>query len=490
MTSSQAVIPDSSVSAAFDELIASLSAEEAHRLQQSLRYRWGLWARPEQLPPDGEWDVWGMCAGRGGGKTRPGAQWANRYAFDHPGCRLAFVGRTAADVRDTMILGESGILACSPPWFYPRYVPSKRLVAYPNGSEGHLYSAEKPDLLRGPQFHGLWGDEFSTWKRVRDEQGGDAWSNAQDGLRLGEHPQAVLTFTPRPTDLVLDTCLGPRNRETGRRVITPDQARGNRWVLELEHEDHLGRKTIHRTVIVRWSTERNELNLSRGFAAKRRSKYAGTRLGAQELDAALLLASDTALWRQETIDLYRVTVMGAERERLVVALDPTKSEFRPRDECGISVACRCKDQHAYVLEDATMRGSPYDWASRALDRARTYNADAIVYESSGLDQSVRDTLQVVASASGIHWEPRTASKGKKARAEPVSACYVAGRVHHLNREGETFEFLEDEMITWEPNDKKSPNRLDALVWAITDLLLSSGNEPPLVMPGLILRGEH
>jgi phage terminase large subunit-like protein len=469
-----------------EKLTAVLTPEEAHRLQQSLHHRWHLWARPKQLPPnDDSWDVLGLIAGRGGGKTRPGSQWVIEKARLNPSCRIALVGRTAADVRDTMVLGESGILACSPIfWFRPEYVSSKRLILWPNGSEAHLYSAEKPDLLRGPQFHFAWGDEFATWKRVRDDKGGDAWSNLQDALRLGKHPQVVLTTTPRPTDLVFDTFLGPRD-ERGKRPITEAEMATNEWTLELPLEDHLGRHVVHRTVVRRWSTEENALNLAPGFIAKRRAKYAGTRLGAQELDAAFLLASENALWRQEDIDLYRVEALQSERERLIIAVDPTRSEFRPKDECGIIAACRCKDQHGYVLEDGTLRAAPYDWAARAVGLCRKYNADAITYEQRGLDRSTEDTIRIVAEATGTRWEPRTSSLDKKGRAEPVSALYRAGRVHHVNPKGEMFEFLEDEMIMWDPTSRWSPNRLDALVWAMTDLLLSGATSAPVVVPGSI-----
>lgn len=458
------------MSALLDQLIEPLTSQEAWSLTHATEFDWKQWARPAQLPPAGEWDVWALVCGRGSGKTRCGSEWVISYARKNPGCRIALVGRTAADVRDTMVLGESGILPRSPKWFpRARYIPTKRVVSWENGSQAFMFSAEKPDMLRGPQFHAAWGDEFAAWKRVKDEKGGDAWSNLQDSLRLGKRPQALLTTTPRPTALVLDTFLGPRD-ERGKRRVSAEQAKTREWEFAIEMEDRFHRRVVHRTVVRRWSTEENALNLAPGFSEKRRAKYAGSRLGAQELDAEFLTSSDVALWTQDLIDDYRAEEM-ASRERMVVAIDPTRSQWSPRDECGIVAACRGKDGHVYVLEDATLKAAPYDWAMRALSIAQKYGADEIVYESSGLDQSIRDTLRTVAAHAAIRWKAETARGDKKARAEPVSALYRAGRVHHVGM----FEFLEDEMITWDPSSKWSPNRLDALVWAVTDLLLTKSS---------------
>ena len=198
-----------------DEVLAGLPPEECERLYKALRYRWPLWARPKQLPPTNAWDVWVLCAGRGGGKTRPGAEWTVGLAKRHPGARMALVGRTARDTRDTMVRGESGILAVSPPWFRPRYYPSRSVIVWPNEFQAHLYSADEPDLLRGPQHHFSWGDEFATWKKK------EAYSNLQDGLRLGEHPELLLTTTPRRAALFLDTVLGPSD---GRARPVPSSA--------------------------------------------------------------------------------------------------------------------------------------------------------------------------------------------------------------------------------------------------------------------------
>jgi phage terminase large subunit-like protein len=459
------------------ELLEHLTEREALDYRNVLHYEWERWARPKQLPPAEHWDVLGLVAGRSGGKTRPGSEIVVGWADKHP--RIALVGRTIRDARETMVLGESGILARCPPWFRATYRSQRALVEFPNGAKAFLYSAEEPDQLRGPQFFKAWGDEFAAWKRVSDEKGGDAWSNLQDALRLGEHPQTVLTTTPRPTQLILDTFLGPRGSD-GKRPISLAEVEAGEWKLVTETKDHLGRPVKHVTVVRRWSSEENAANLAPGYVAKRRAKYAGSRLGAQELDAAFLLASDKALWTLDVIDIYRVE-QAAPRERLIIAIDPTRSKFTPIDECGLVVALRGVDGHAYVLEDATLRASPYDWASRAIALASTYAADAIVWESSGMDLSIRDTLRSVPGYDRFRWEARVASEDKRGRAEPISALYKAGRVHHVNKPRETFEFLEDEMISWDPVESKhSPNRLDALVWAITDLLLTQGTDAPVV----------
>jgi phage terminase large subunit-like protein len=468
-------------------LLDQLTEREALDYRNTLHFDWSRWARPKQLLPAEDWDVLGLVAGRSGGKTRPGSETVIEWAHDNP--RIALIGRTIRDARETMVLGESGIIARCPPWFRATYRPTRALVEFQNGAKAFLYSAEEPDQLRGPQFMKLWGDEFAAWKRVSDEKGGDAWSNVQDGLRLGEKPQALLTTTPRPTQLVLDTFLGPKGVD-GKRPVSLAEVESGEWKLVTEVKDHLGRPVKHVTICRRWSSEENAANMAPGYVAKRRAKYAGSRLGAQELDAAFLLASDKALWTLEIIDLFREEQPPAARERLVIAVDPTRSKFNPVDECGIVAAMRGTDQHAYVLEDATLRASPYDWASRAVSLASKYQADAIVWETSGTDQSIRDTLRSVPGYDRFRWEGKTASADKKTRAEPVSVLYRAGRVHHVNKAGETFEFLEDEMISWDPVESRtSPNRLDALVWAITDLLLAVGSEAPVVAPGSILGGR-
>lgn len=468
-------------------LLEQLTDREAFDLERVIRYDWPRWSRAKQRPPSGRWDVLGLIAGRAGGKTRTGAQQVIEWAQTNP--RIALVGRTKGDAREVMVLGESGIVACSPPWFRATYRPTRALVEFQNGAKAFIYSAEEPDQLRGPQFFKAWGDEFAAWKMVSDEKGGNAWSNLQDGLRLGDHPQALLTTTPRPTSLVLDTFLGPRGAD-GRRPVTSDQVETGEWQLETEVKDHLGRPVQHVTVVRRWRSEENAANLAPGYIEKRRAKYAGSRLGAQELDAAFLLASDRALWTLELIDIFRVQAMDSPRERLVVAVDPTRSKHSPVDECGIVVGARGRNGHAYILEDASLRGDPFTWGSRVISLASTYQADAIVWETTGTDQSVRDVLRSIPGYDRFRWEGKQAVGDKKARAEPVSALYRAGRVHHVNKPEDTFEFLEDEMISWDPVESRtSPNRLDAAVWAVTDLLLADGQEAPVVAPGSITGGR-
>src|SRR5688572_12802011 len=235
--------------ALLDALLADLPAYDANEIDKRFRFDWSLWARPKQQEPEGDWDVLGLVAGKGGGKTRPGAEITRSRAERYPGIRIALVGRTAADVRDVMVLGESGVIAVSSPWCRPSYKSSLRLVQWPNGSEAHMYSADKPDQLRGPQHQFAWGDEFAAWRRT------DAWTNLQDGLRLrtipGLQPQAALTTTPRRTDLVADTFLGPRDN-SGKRAVSKEQMATGSWEFSLQVLDHNELPVVHRTVVRRW----------------------------------------------------------------------------------------------------------------------------------------------------------------------------------------------------------------------------------------------
>ena len=467
--------------AIFDALVSDLAPYDAMELDKALRYRWSAWARPKQREPEGVWDVLGFVAGKGGGKTRPGAEITRLRAEREPGIRIALVGRTARDTRDTMVLGESGVIACSPPWCRPAYRPSKSLVEWPNGSQAHMYSADKPDQLRGPQHHFAWGDEFASWQKT------EAWSNLQDGLRLGQQPQIVLTTTPRRTELVTDTFLGPwqENPETKKkfRPVSKEKARTNAWEFVLTVKDHIGRDVSHRTVVRRWSTEENAGNLAPGYAAKRRAKYGQSSLGRQELDAEILEKVESALWQQETFDNNRY-VGTPKLKRVEVAVDPTRSDD-PVDECGIVVGGVNEEGIAHVLADLTVTGSPDKWIRAAVSAYNTFKADAIIYEGNRLGEDIRNAIRT--AAPGVKWVEVTASTDKAIRAAPVSALYEQGKVRHVwtqsehDKDENPLAILEDECCVWSPDEpKKSPNRLDALVWLITSLML--GIRPTVVAP--------
>lgn len=454
-----------------DELLAGLPADECERLYKAARYNWGLWARPNQIPPAGEWDVWGLIGGRGSGKTRPGAEWMIGCARRIPGGRGALLGRTARDTRDTMVLGESGILACSPPWFRPRYYPSRSLVLWPNGFRAHLYSADEPDLLRGPQHHVAWPDEFATITKP------EAWKNLQDGLRLGERPQVLLTTTPRRTELFLDTVLGPRDPTTRKRPITPEMIASWAWEFSTVSRDHYGRAVAHRSVFRRYRTEENALHLAPGFAAKRRAAYGGSSYGQMELDAAILEMIEGALWNLAQMDKLRVPSAPAHVRR-VVSVDPSHAADGYNDACGIIVAGLGEDSHGYVLADRTLNASPNAWGHAAVEAYDDFRADLIIYENNappGKPDVVPDVIRSVDPKGRIRWLGVYASRDKRTRADPVASLYEQGRVHHVKNQDNPghLAHLEEEMVGWDPWDPKakSPNRVDALVHGIGYLML-------------------
>ena len=405
-----------------DELrawIAELSQDEA----RALLYDWTFWARPAQLPPDGDWVIWLIQAGRGFGKTRTGAEWVRNEVTAGRRGRLALVARTAADTRDVMVEGESGLLAISPPWFRPKYEPSKRRLTWPNGALATLYSADEPDLLRGPQHDGFWADELAAWRFV------DAWDQLMFGLRLGQDPRGVVTTTPRPTKLVKALAASPTTRVT------------------------------------RGATKDNAANLAQSFLAKIVEKYQGTRLGRQELDGELLDDNPNALWFLAQIDKDRV-VRAPELRRVVVGVDPAVTANEDSDETGIIAAGRDGQDppHFYVLEDGSGTFSPNQWAKVVVKMYTERQADRVVAEVNNggdlVEANIRNENSDV-SYTAVH-----ATRGKVVRAEPISALYEQGRVHHVG----SFPGLEDQMTEYDPlTTTKSPDRMDALVWALTEL---------------------
>jgi len=402
------------------ELISQLTDDEA----ATLLYDWSFWARDKQQLPPGDWHTWVILAGRGFGKTRTGAE-AVRYKVEHEGYRrVALVGRTAADVRDVMVQGESGLLACSPPWFMPKYQPSLRRLTWPNGAIATTYSGDRPDQLRGPQHDLAWPDELAAWRYS------DAWDQLMFGLRLGTRPQCIVTTTPRPTPLV---------------------------------KKLLKRKNA---VITRGSTLENRANLAPTFIDEILDTYGGTRLGRQEIYAEILDDNPGALWNRDQIDRLRVA-QAPELTRVVVAIDPAVTSNANSDETGIVVAGLGANGHGYVLGDGSLRASANQWAGRAIQLYAEYDADRIIGEANNggdLIETVLRTQDASVSYKKVH-----ASKGKYTRAEPVSALYEKGKVHHVG----AFAELEDQMCDWAPDQgMDSPDRMDALVWALSELMLN------------------
>jgi len=326
--------------------------------------------------------------------------------------------------------GESGILACAPSWFRPLYEPSKRRLTYPNGSIQTTFSGDEPDRLRGPQHHYAWVDEWAAMKR-----GAEVMSMLDLGLRLGDRPVKVITTTPRP----------------------------HKWLKEMLKEPS--------TVVSRGSTYENLANLAPTFRAKVLAKYEGTRLGRQELHAEVLDDIEGALWTLALIEATRQPLPAMERlVRRVVAVDPAVTAGEDSDETGIIVASRDVLGHGYVEADRSGKFTPDGWARATVAAFDEFNADCVVIETNQGGLMCETTLRSVRQTLPIRRV--VASKGKRIRAEPISALYEQGRVHHT----ESFPTLEDQLVTWTPDSSNSPDRMDALVWALTDLMEQGGTE--------------
>jgi phage terminase large subunit-like protein len=410
------------------ELIAALSPAEA----LALLYDWPFWARANQLPPDGDWRVWLLLAGRGFGKTRTGAEMIRARATARTARRLALVAPTAGDARDVMVEGESGILAISPPWERPRYEPSKRRLTWPNGAIATLFSADEPERLRGPQHDAAWCDELASWRYP------EAWDMLMFGLRLGTDPRVVVTTTPRPTKLLRELIADPA------------------------------------AVVTRGTTYENRANLAAAFVGQIIHKYQGTRLGRQELEAELLEDVPGALWTRGMIEGSRARGAPA-FIRVVVAIDPAGSSTEGADETGIIVVGKDEDGRGWVIADASGRYSPTEWAKTAISAYRAHGADRIVAEVNNGGDMVEATLRMIEPSAPF--AAVRATRGKVTRAEPIAALYEQGRIRHLG----VFPRLEDQMcaFTIEAHGNLSarsagysPDRVDALVWALTHLLVA------------------
>lgn len=393
-------------------------------------------ARPAQRPPQGVWRTWLFVGGRGAGKTRAGAEWT-RYAALLGDCkRIALVGPTLIDVREVMIEGPSGLRQIEPVVAKrPRYSVSRRRLEWPNGAVGLVFSAEDPDSLRGPQFDAAWCDEIGVWG-----QGEAVWNNLQFGLRLGPSPRCVATTTPRPVPLV-------KRLMGGQAVVTRSRTRDN--------ADHL----------------------APGFVAEVEAAYAGTALARQELQGELLEDVEGALWRRSDIDAHRVVRPPPRFDDLIVAVDPPTTSHDRSDACGIIAAGTSTapgfGQHGFVLSDATARGlTPSDWAARAVSLARECGAARIVAEANQGGDMLRTVFDSVACELPV--ELVRARLGKRARAMPVAALYQQGRISHVGE----LTALEDEMCRFGSDGSGgSPDRVDALVWAVSALMLSRRGLP-------------
>lgn len=405
-------------------------------LADALAGSWRRTARPEQLAPLGEWHTWLVMAGRGFGKTRTGAEWIHEQ-ISAGARRLALVGPTAADVRDTMVEGESGVLATAPAWGRPTYEPSKRRLTWDNGAIATCFSAEEPERLRGPEHHIAWCDEVGAWQNQQQ-----TWDMLQFGLRLGTLPRALVTTTPKPTPVL-------------------------RALLKLAAE----KKSV---VVTRGRTLDNAANLSPHFIQTVQERYAGTRLGRQEMDGEMLLDVPGALWRTQMFDDNRLAKENVpELRRVVVAIDPSGTAgSEHHDAVGIVVAGVVGaggTSVGYVLADLTCNLAPDGWARAAVNAYRNFKADRIIAERNFGGAMVEHVIRSVDPS--IPYKEVVASRGKAQRAEPISAFYEQNRVRHAG----LFPDLEDELCNFTTHDgyvgSRSPNRADALVWGLTELML-------------------
>ncbi len=412
------------------EVDAELRRQPARVLRRAMP-DWSLCARPSQLPPAGDWRQWLLIGGRGSGKTRAGAEWIRAVALglaplaSRVHGRIALVAETLGDAREVMIDGESGLRALD----YaarPVFEATRRRLVFANGAVAQIFSSEDPDALRGYQFDAAWGDELAKWKHA------DAcFDNLQLALRLGADPRVVLTTTPRAVPLL-------------KRLLAEEG-----------------------TAVTRMRTAENRANLASGFLQAMESRYGGSRLARQELDGEMIEAREDALFDRGTIDRLRVRT-APDLRRIVVAVDPPATSTQRSDACGIVAAGLAGDGTIYVLADRSRRGArPPEWAGAAVRLFEELEADRIVAEVNQGGDMVEAVIRTVAPLVPV--SAVRATRGKWIRAEPVAALYEQGRVRHAG----TFAALEDELCDFGPDglsNNRSPDRLDALVWAVTALM--------------------
>ena len=428
------------------------------RKVEELKHDWNFWARDNQLAPEGDdWNTWFINAGRGFGKTRSGVEWV-REQVKGGVKRIAAVASTNSDIERVMVKGESGFLSvcwkgdktyAGKKMGFPEWSPTKRTLTWENGAQVQFFSAEEPERLRGPQFELAWCDETAAWNKDID-----TWQMLQFCMRLGKHPRIMVTTTPKPTKLIRQILKDPK------------------------------------TTITTGSTFDNSANLAKTYLTAVKEQYEGTRLGKQELYAEVLEEAQGALWTTAMLDEASVKLDDVpDLSRIVVALDPAVTSNAESDMTGIVVAGIDVNGIAYVLGDYTDRLSPQGWASKAIELYHLHKADRIVAEVNQGGDMVKTTIH--GEDDTVPYKAVRASRGKFARAEPISALYERGLVKHVAnpKDEASLNELEIQMRTWEPlGSIGSPDRLDALVWAITDLSLNGYTKPKLTLAYSSVKG--
>ncbi len=399
-------------------------------------YHWPFWARKDQLPPSGNWNSWLLLGGRGAGKTRAGAEWVRGLMEGKTPLskgkltQIALIGETHADIREVMVEGPSGLIQIAPREKRPVYNASRKVLIWPNGAKAYAFSSERYEALRGPQFEAAWCDEIAKWRYAQE-----TWDMLQFGLRLGKRPRQVITTTPRAVPIV--------------KMLLKDKA----------------------CVISRASTKANQANLAPAFLKEIVARYEGSLLGRQELHAELIEDNPAALWTRHILDIYRVERAPALYE-ITIAVDPPVSSGPNADCCGIIVMGRGDDGHAYIISDLSVQGlRPAGWARKIVDAFNSYHADRLVAEVNQGGELIREI--VLGIEPKLPFFPVRATKGKMVRAGPVAALYERGFIHHVGRQ---MSALEDEMCVYDGGGhQKSPDRMDALVWGVTALMLRRNN---------------
>ncbi len=411
------------------EFVNSLTDEQLLALEYDLSFI----GRPKQQIPKGDWSIWLVLCGRGFGKSFLGSHVINHWARTDPKANIAIVGETASDIRDTIVKGVSGIIAQSHPNFTPHYIPSQRILKWPNGAQALLYSSENFAQLRGPNHTKAFVDELCKM-RHSDE----VWDMLMFTLRLGANPQTLVTTTPRNTKLIKELASDPE------------------------------------TILTTGSTYENANNLSPKFIEHLKRKYDGTRLGKQEIEGIILDDNPNSIFNLENFNEFRKSKRQMPNLiKIVVALDPAVTNNINSDETGIIVAGIDNNGHGYVLVDASLSDTPSGWAKTAIKEYHRWQANYIVAEVNQGGDMVKTIMYN--EDHNISFEAVRATKGKAIRAEPVAALYEQGRIHHVGM----FLELEDQMASFDPTviNKKSPDRMDAVVWAFTALFTLDNCEP-------------